>query len=275
MIAINIPVLNISRSSPVVAFGDVRYPPGGRLGPRIQQRYQLVVMREGEAYIEIDGTEIHVPEHHGVLLLPQRREVFRWTRDRPTHHSWCEVAPSFMPDSMRDDIGTRTLVLPVTDRILDTVAFGLRIPLSPPVSADDLIGAAGLMVMQAWLFEAALVERPVAQPEALRRALAFMEAHLAEPLTLDAIAGAVTTSPQHLTRLFRQHLDATPMRYLWQLRTRRGAELLGTTGLTVGEIAAQVGFQTPFHFSRMVSQYYQVSPRRLRQRLWEGIGDGG
>ena len=77
-------------------------------------------------------------------------------------------------------------------------------------------------------------------------------------------------TPQHLTRLFRRHIQTTPMRYLWQRRTRHGVELLGGTGLSITEIADRIGFQSPFHFSRLVLRYYHDSPRRLRERLWSG-----
>jgi transcriptional regulator GlxA family with amidase domain len=80
-------------------------------------------------------------------------------------------------------------------------------------------------------------------------------------------------TPQHLTRLFRRHMQTAPMRYLWHLRTRHGVELLGGTGLSIGEIATQVGFQSPFHFSRLVRNHYRDSPRRLRERLWSGQRD--
>ena len=270
MITINMSIMNRKRTSPDVVFGDTRYPPGGKFGPRIQQRYQVVVMNEGEAHIEIDDDELHVPEHHAVLLMPHHREMFTFTRSRSTRHTWCEIAPECIPTKLQTTLNPRAICLPLTDRILKVVEFGLSIPSSPFVSTDDLIRAAGIVTFHTFLFEAELVQCPASQPEAVRRALAYMEEHLNEPLSLTMIAEAVTMSPQHLTRLFRQHLHATPMRYLWELRTRQGVEMLGTTGLSVGEIAKEVGFQSPFHFSRMVAQYYHSSPRHLRQRMWGG-----
>jgi AraC-like DNA-binding protein len=263
-------VMNRYRSSPEVAFGDVHYPPGGKFGPRIQQHYQLVVMNSGEANIEVDGQEMFVPEHHAVLLLPNRREMFYFTRSHPTHHTFCEIAPHYVPPAILETVGQRTICLPLTERILKAVDFGLSVPSSPLVSTDDLIRAAGIMTFQVFMFEAELVHCPATQPEAVRRALAFMDEHLGEPLTLSTLADAVAMSPQHLTRLFRQHLHTTPMRYLWQLRTRHGVEMLGPTGRSIPEIAVQVGFQSLFHFSRMVTQYYHTSPSRLRQRMWSG-----
>ncbi len=270
MNTINMSIMNRWRASPEVAFGDVRYPPGGKFGPRIQSRYQLVVMNSGEATIEVDDHEIFVPEHHAILLLPHRREMFYFTRSHPTHHTFCELAPHYLPAVIREKIGDSTICLPLTERMLTAVEFGLSIPSISFGSTDDLIRSAGIMTFQAFMFEAEQVQCPATQPAAVHRALAFMDAHLGEPLTLSVLADVVTMSPQHLTRLFRQHLHTTPMRYLWQLRTRHGVEILSTTGLSIAEIAVQVGFQSPFHFSRLVTQYYHMSPSRLRQRIWSG-----
>ena len=76
-------------------------------------------------------------------------------------------------------------------------------------------------------------------------------------------------TPQHLVKLFNQHLRSTPMRFVWNARLRRGVELLMQSGLTVSEVAEQCGFQTPFHFSRLVKQRYHLSPKELRRRAWK------
>ena len=90
---VNISRMNRHRQSSLVVFGDVEYPPGGALGPRIQQDYQLVLIYEGEVRIRIDDAVVQVPEQHAILLLPQRREQFQFALRRPTHHTWCAIAP--------------------------------------------------------------------------------------------------------------------------------------------------------------------------------------
>jgi transcriptional regulator GlxA family with amidase domain len=48
------------------------------------------------------------------------------------------------------------------------------------------------------------------------------------------------------------------------LRAQRSAFLLRTTTLAVREVAAQVGFEDPFHFSRFFKRQMGVSPREYR-----------
>jgi AraC-like DNA-binding protein len=264
--------MNRRRVSPDVTFGDVVYPSGGAFGPRIQQDYQLVLLYEGEVRIEVEGAPLEVQGQHVVLLHPQRREQFQFARTRQTHHTWCAVAPRAVPPELRERLSRLPACLPLTSRVHGLVEYGLALPPGAGEEGDALLTGVGLAALQAFAFEAALAHRADDLPAVVRRAVQFIEAHLAEPLDLERIARAASVTPQHLTRLFRRHLHTTPARHLWQLRTRRGVELLGETGLSVGEIAARVGFQSPFHFSRMVRRRYQHSPRQLRERLWRGEG---
>lgn len=272
--------MNRHRASSHVVFGDVEYPPDGAFGPRMQQHYQLVLIYEGEARIQIEDTVVWVPEQHAVLLLPHRREQFQFARTRSTHHTWCAIAPQLVPPELQIKLAEGPTAvpgrpglspcLPLTTRIYALVEYGLALPQGAPGAAEALLDAVGVALLHAFVLERELAHGADDVPAAVRRAQQFVELHLDEQLTLARIAGAASVTPQHLTRLFRRHLQTTPARYLWKLRTLRGFELLGQTGLSIGEIAERVGFQTPFHFSRMIRQHYRYSPRQLRERLWRG-----
>ncbi|MCX6970179.1 MAG: helix-turn-helix transcriptional regulator [Verrucomicrobia bacterium] len=77
----------------------------------------------------------------------------------------------------------------------------------------------------------------------------------------------------HLIRLFRQHLGTTPMQSVWKRRVEAGAQLLRETGLAISEVAYQCGFQSPFHFSRMLRKHFGHPPRAYRRKMW-GIDEG-
>src|SRR5919199_6221988 len=105
MTTINLSRINRYRSAPWVVFGDVRYPPGGTFGPRVQQDFQIVIIYEGEARITIDGQELYVPGHHAALLLPTRCELFHFAATEATRHTWCAIAPAIVPPDLQEKIG--------------------------------------------------------------------------------------------------------------------------------------------------------------------------
>jgi AraC-like DNA-binding protein len=102
-----------------------------------------------------------------------------------------------------------------------------------------------------------------AHPAALRRAIAFIETHLAEPIGLPEIAAAARMSPRGLQAAFRRPLDTTPLRYLRTTRIDAAhADLLAaaTRGDTVGAIAARWGFAHPGRFAAAYRDQYGETP---------------
>jgi AraC-like DNA-binding protein len=266
----NIPKRLRSAASARVVFGDVVYEPGGTCGPRVQPDYQLVVLVEGEARVEVAGREVHLAAGQVGLLRPGRREFFRMSERRKTHHTWCAVHPALVSAGLAEACARAPDILGVTRRFEQLMELGLSLPRAAGERAPGLVESRGLAALQEYLFagERATVHEPD-EPDALRRALEWIGQEGHEPTGLPSLAREAGVSPAQLVKLFRRHLGTTPIRHVWEVRTRRGALLLRETGLTVGEVAFRCGFQTPFHFSRWVRELFGVSPRALRAKAWE------
>lgn len=82
--------------------------------------------------------------------------------------------------------------------------------------------------------------------------------------TLDELAEWSGFTPQHLNRTFRRVLGVTPLQHLTRLRMERAAALLKEGVLTVKAIAAAVGMDDPYYFSRVFSEHFGVSPTQYR-----------
>lgn len=265
----NIPIKIRAANSARVMFGDVVYAPGGTCGPRVQRDYQLVVLVEGRATVDVAGVQREIGAGQVGLFLPGRREFFAFASDRKSHHTWCAVHPSLVPAEVAEACQRAAPVLPVTRRFEHLIELGLSLPLTAGTQAHGLLDALGLAALQAYLFTDTRQERRVTdEPDALRRALTWLGEAGHETVDLPALARAAGVSPAQLVKLFKRHLGTTPIRYVWETRTRRGMQLLRETGLTVGEVAHRCGFQTPFHFSRWCKELHGLAPRALRAQAW-------
>jgi transcriptional regulator GlxA family with amidase domain len=104
----------------------------------------------------------------------------------------------------------------------------------------------------------------------VRRAVAFVDAHAHEPVTLSDIAHAAHVGPRALQLAFRRHRDQTPLEYLRQVRLHRVRNDLRdgdpTQGDTVAAIAARWGFTHRGRFSVAYRQAYGESPARTLDR---------
>lgn len=82
--------------------------------------------------------------------------------------------------------------------------------------------------------------------------------------TLDEIARRVGLEKSSVCRLFRRFLGMSPYQYLLRQKMNLAAESLLRHGGLVKEVAEQMGFSDPFHFSRGFKAVHGKSPSRLR-----------
>ncbi|ATY09107.1 AraC family transcriptional regulator [Amycolatopsis sp. AA4] len=104
-----------------------------------------------------------------------------------------------------------------------------------------------------------------AHPQALRRAIAFVEANPARDLTATDLALAAGVSARAVQLAFRRHLDTTPMAYLRRVRLDHArAELRAATPgeTTVTQVAARWGYTRPSAFTAHYRAAYGELPSR-------------
>ncbi|MFQ6230087.1 helix-turn-helix domain-containing protein [Nocardia sp. NPDC002869] len=103
-----------------------------------------------------------------------------------------------------------------------------------------------------------------AHPRTVRRAMAYLESHLHDRVTLAAVAAAAYVTPRALQMAFRAHLDTTPLEYLRRRRLAGAHEQLTAAvpgdGQTVTSIARRWGFTHPGRFAAAYRRHYHRSP---------------
>ena len=83
----------------------------------------------------------------------------------------------------------------------------------------------------------------------VQKVITLLKENLAEPLSLEEIGKRVGCSHYHLSRVFSQEVGKSIFQYLRDLRMERAAELLREGKLNVTEVALEVGYSSPSHFS--------------------------
>ncbi len=98
----------------------------------------------------------------------------------------------------------------------------------------------------------------------VRRAILLMEQHVAEPLSVEAIALRLQLSSRQLERLFQDTLAVSPAVAYRQLRLGYAKRLLQTTRKSVTDIAIEAGFCDGAHFARQFRAHFGHAPRDVR-----------
>ena len=100
----------------------------------------------------------------------------------------------------------------------------------------------------------------------VRRALTLMHERSAHPWTLEELAQQAGLSRTALAERFRDAMGDTPLNHLRVLRMQRAMRLLAETDRKLEAVAAEVGYQDAFSFSKVFKRTVGVSPKAFRQR---------
>jgi AraC family transcriptional regulator len=93
----------------------------------------------------------------------------------------------------------------------------------------------------------------------------YVDAGLADRLTLDDMAASLHMSAYHFARLFKTTTGQTPHAYVTRLRIERAQELLRTSCRSVPEIARRVGFSSRSHFAATFLRLTGMPPHLFRR----------
>lgn len=96
-------------------------------------------------------------------------------------------------------------------------------------------------------------------------AIAYIDTHLCEKLTVSSIAKNTYVSKTALYEAFHKQFSCTVGEYVNDRRLSRSCELLKSTTHSVEAIAQAVGFASTAYYSRTFKKKYGVSPLRFRQ----------
>ncbi len=99
----------------------------------------------------------------------------------------------------------------------------------------------------------------------LKRVTEYVEAGLAEPLSLADLAAAAGLTRMHFAAQFRAATGVPPHEYVLRRRIERAQEMLLEKDASLVDIALSVGFQTQSHFTTVFKRFTGQPPRAWRQ----------
>lgn len=100
----------------------------------------------------------------------------------------------------------------------------------------------------------------------IKKMMNYIHMHYGENLTLNQIAGAAHISERECLRCFKKSLGIPPIKYLMKHRISVAASQLAKTGLSVTEIAAGCGFDTPSYFTQIFKRMFGQTPTEYREQ---------
>lgn len=179
-----------------------------------------------------------------------------------------EIAPLLLETPARPPQYGGMVVSDATPDLLDPVVRLLRIADRP----DDvrvlgsgirreilwrlLLGDQGALVQQIGLADGMLAH--------ISDAIRWIRQHHNEPILVAELADLAGMSPSTFHRHFLAATSMTPIQFQKQLRLQEARVLLRTQPLTAAEVAYQVGYTSPAHFTRTYHKAFGRTPAEDR-----------
>ena len=103
----------------------------------------------------------------------------------------------------------------------------------------------------------------------MKKAVAYIDAHYAEDISIADIARESGYSESQFRRIFERVLAKSPSDYITTIRLNAARKLLTTTEKSVTDIAIEVGFFDQSHFTKAFKRERGTTPGRYRRQFWK------
>lgn len=230
-------------------------------------QFVMLYCTAGRGWYELDGVRRVVESDHWVILPPNQYHFYGAEESDPWTLYWAHFSGSKAADWVRflygDSPWGRPVYLPpdlarldLFKEIFQDLEQIHRIELLMRGNSGFAHFLSNCQPKISWIIQ----DDPVA------RSIRYMRAHLQVGVTLDTLAEASGWSISHYSATFKQQIQQTPMQFFAYLRIQHACQLLVNTSHRIQEVAFAVGFEDPFHFSRVFRRYIGMSPREFRLR---------
>jgi len=97
------------------------------------------------------------------------------------------------------------------------------------------------------------------------RAREWVIAHMDASFSIGELARGLGMSERTLARRIKAGVALSPSRFVQSVRAEHAAHLLRTSGLTVEEVAHEVGYEDASSLRRLLERHYAATPSQLRK----------
>ena len=223
----------------------------------------------GRGWCELGGKRHNIQAGDLLVVPPECPHVYGADEEHPWTIPWVHAAGAnvglFLTElgvSLENPViylGEDPQLLGLYEEVLAILEHGYA-PAQLLYASQALAHLLGMMVwhrQQRWRGEPDPKQR-------ISQSIAYMKEHVETPLKVSTLAALANLSTSHYTALFKQHTGYAPIDYLIRLRMHWACQLLDTTDLPVKKIAASVGYDDPFYFSRVFKMVNEASPTEYR-----------
>jgi AraC-like DNA-binding protein len=228
--------------------------------------FQYTVSGYGE--VILDGQTYGVPPGYAFLVdIPGRHRYFLPKSSESWEFFFILFRPSNLENRWKELVRrlSRVPYIPPDSSVISTLQDAFRAGIGNRITDGYLASSMVYrFVMELFRYSAGRTKEKESWPTAVRQAADELEARYRQIQSLDEIAACAGLSKYHFIRVFRKFTGFTPIEYLTKIRVERSIDLLRGTGLSIDEVAKEVGYAGGSYFIKVFRQWVGFSPGEFR-----------
>lgn len=226
---------------------------------------------KGKGYYKLDHRKYELNANQFVIIPATTRLVSYWADpDDPWTIYWVHFTGTGI-DSYNQALGIGKELSPVNipynkdgleiwNKMYDSLAMGYQLEnmINTNLCLSHLIAT--------FLYPQKHIATSVNNRERalVNQAISYMKNNLEKKMTVEDFANLTHLSVSYFSKLFRQSMGMPPIDYFIHLKMQHACHLLCTTDLRIKQIAALLGYDDPYYFSRLFKKNNNNSPEEFR-----------
>jgi len=253
---------------------DVGYFPNAKFHYRERlegsEQFILIINVKGKGYATIDNTTYVINENKMLLIPKHVGHIYQANLQDPWHIYWVhflgENAYYYLKDYIENtnvyikniDISHIPLIISLFTAIFEAFESGMIV--------RNLIHTSQIL---SYLLSNLFIYNDVSlvvdrKNTTFMSLMEYMNKNIANNITLDDMAKHTNLSKSQLNLIFKEKTGFSPVDYFIRIRIQEAAKLLNLTNLNINEIAARVGYDDPYYFSRIFKKVMGIPPSQYR-----------
>lgn len=240
--------------------------------------YVVGFMKAGARYLSCKNNEYTLHQEDIVLFNPEDNHTCAQSGNEPLHYLGINISKATMLHLAEEVTGERKLPI-----FSETVVSDSELSCYIQELHEMIVRGSGEFEKEeALLLMVSLLLNRYSQPfedstlecrKEIEDTCALIQAHFAEPISLEQLCDCAGLSKSALLRAFTKAKGMTPYRYLQTVRIEASKKLL-EQGATLIEAAVRTGFSDQSHFTKFFGMFIGLAPGVYRD-IFRNKNTGG
>lgn len=102
----------------------------------------------------------------------------------------------------------------------------------------------------------------------VKRIITYMNENYASHISLDQIAKNMYLSSVYISKIFKEEIGESPIKYLIQIRMEKAKELLEDEDCgSIKDVSLAIGYEDVYYFSKLFKKYYGIAPAYYKRQI--------